>query len=544
MVGEHGGRVFGASGDSVICELQSAVQAVRCAVAIQRSLSRHNKDRPADRRLEFRIGINLGDVVVAGEDLLGDGVNVAARLQQVAAPAGICISGTIHDQIHAKVTFPIVAMGERSLKNIPRPVPTFRVDWRLEDAAESGILTGQPVLPDKPSIAVLPFVNMSGDRDQEYFADGITEDIITALSRHRWFFVIARNSCFSFKGRAVDIKQVAAELGVRYVVEGSVRKAGNRVRVTAQLIDAETGAHLWAERYDRDYGDVFAIQDEMTESIAGAIEPELVMSEGRRSGRSTSPNLDAYDCYMRGQWYHYQFTAEDIGIAEGWLSRAIELDPGYAPSHMALARALLGRCLLGWSQNVEADRQRTVALAERAVALDDRDPYCHYAAFGASILSGRLPAAIAAAQRAIDLNPNFALGHYALGWSRIYAGRFEDALEPVFRAIRLSPNDPLAFMFLSRIAHAHYHLGNYEEAVHFGERAVAVRRIHLVMMILAASLAMADRIEEARTVVDELLRLAPPDPVGYWRSVHPYANPAHRAQLMQGLHAAGFSETA
>ena len=287
FVGEHAGRIFGTAGDSVVAEFASPVQSVRCAVAIQRAMHRRNADIAQDRRLEFRIGVNLGDVVVSESDLLGDGVNVAARLQEIAAPGGICITGAVREQIEGKVSFPLIHLGERSLKNIPRAVSVYRVDWAAQDPSTTGVLGGELALPDKLSIVVLPFTNMSGDPEQEYFADGITEDVITALSRHRWFFVIARNSSFTYKGRNADVKQVGRELGVRYVLEGSVRKVGGRVRVTAQLIEAETGAHIWAERYDRDYADIFAIQDEITESVAGTIEPEMLMGEGRRAVRKS-----------------------------------------------------------------------------------------------------------------------------------------------------------------------------------------------------------------------------------------------------------------
>jgi TolB-like protein/class 3 adenylate cyclase/Flp pilus assembly protein TadD len=539
FVAEHRGRVFGSAGDSIVAEFPSAVQAVRCAVAIQRSLHRRNADLTPDRRLEFRIGVNLGDVVISGEDLLGDAVNVAARLQEIAAPSGVCISGATREQIDGKLSFRLSNVGERTVKNIPRPIPVFRVDWQADDPSESGVLAGPPALPDKPSIAVLPFVNMSGDPEQEYFTDGITEDIITALSRYRWFFVIARNSSFAYKGKAVDIKQVARELGVRYVLEGSVRKAGRLVRVTGQLIDAETGAHLWAERYDRPYEDIFAIQDEITENVVGAIEPEILMGEGRRVIQQAKADPDAFDCCMRGMWHHYQMTLEEFVEAERWLRRAIEIDPKYARGHMALARVLFGRCVLGGSADIDADRAEICALATQAVALDERDPYCHYALFACHLLAGRHQAALAAAQRAIDLNPNFALGHLALGWVRIYIGHFDEALEPLLRAIRLSPHDPIGFLFLNRIALAHYHLGNYEEALHFAERAAAGRRIHIVLVVMIACLAMLGRLDEARALAAEIALLEPPDTAAYWRAVHPYAEPAHRAQLYDGLRRAG-----
>lgn len=539
LTAEHGGRVFGAAGDSMIAEFASTVQAVRCAVAIQRALDRRNADLPEERRMEFRIGINQGDVMAQDENLFGDSVNVAARLQEVAAPAGICISGAVREQTEGKLTFPIAGLGERTLKNIPRPVQVFRVDWHLDDPSASGVLGGSLALPDKPSIVVLPFVNMGGDSEQDYFADGITEDIITALSRYRWFFVIARNSSFAYKGRAIDVKQVARELGVRYVLEGSVRKAGAKVRVTAQLIDAESGNHLWAERYDRNYADVFTIQDEITESVVGAIEPEILMGEGSRAARKSVANLDAFDCCMRGMWHHYQTNDEDLRQAEMWMRRSIELDPKLARAHMALARILFGRLLFGWSDDMARDLATASTAAERAVALDDRDPYSHYALFATSLLNRRHQNALAEAQRSIDLNPNFALGHLALGWVRIYIGHFGEALDPLLRALRLSPNDPMAFLFVSQIALLHYHLGNYEEAIHYAERARRVRRIYIVLRTLLASLGQLGRTEEAKDILVEMKRNEPVDMARYWSMTTPYADPAHRELLIDGLRKAG-----
>jgi TolB-like protein/class 3 adenylate cyclase len=295
LAAEHSGRIFGSAGDGFIVEFQSAVQALRAAVAVQRALLRHNSDLPAEKRMEFRIGVNLGDVIAQGEDRFGHGVNVAARLQEIAEPSGICISATMRDHVEGKLSFSIHSLGERRLKNVPRPVEVFRVEWAAAEAPDG--LAGTPLaMADKPSIAVLPFLNMSGDPEQEYFVDGISEDIITALSHYRWFFVIARNSTFAYKGRSVDIKQVARELGVRYVLEGSVRKAGDRVRATAQLIEADTGNHIWAERFDRNLTDIFGLQDEITQSVVAAIEPALQTVEGKRAARkSASANLDSYD---------------------------------------------------------------------------------------------------------------------------------------------------------------------------------------------------------------------------------------------------------
>jgi len=541
LITEHSGRIFGSAGDSAIAEFSSAVQSVRAAVAIQRALDRRNADLAEGRRMIFRIGINLGDMIAEGDDVLGDGVNVAARLQEVAAPGGICISGAVREQTEGKLNFALAHLGERTLKNIPRPVQVYNVDWRLDDPSTSGVLGAALALPDKPSIAVLPFANMSSDPEQEYFADGITEDIITALSQYRWLFVIARNSTFVYKKRAVDIKQVARELGVRYVLEGSVRKAGQRVRVTAQLIEADSNNHLWAERFDRDYADIFDIQDELTQSVVGAIEPEILLGEGRRAARKSTANLDAFDCCMRGLWHHSQFTPEDSRQAETWLRRSLELDPKFARSHMGLARVLIGRVWYGWSDDVARDMSAACAAADRSVALDDSDPYAHYTLSITNLLGRRHRAALAEAQRAIDLSPNFALGYYALGWARVFIGHFAEAIDPLMRCLRLNPNDPQSFLFISQIALAHYHLGNYDESVHYAERALRSRRLLVVLRTLAASLGQLGRNEEARDVLAEMERIRPTDAERHWEMTAPYADPVHRAHFLEGLRKAGMS---
>ena len=539
LVAEHNGRIFGTAGDSVIAEFASAVQAVRSAVAIQRALQRRNADLEQAQRMEFRIGINIGDVIADGDDLLGDGVNVAARLQEVAAPAGICISGALRDQVDGKLTFPVAHLGDRMLKNIPRPVQAYRVDWRLEDASTTGVLGGALALPDKPSIAVLPFANMSGDPEQEYFADGITEDIITALSQNRWFFVIARNSTFTYKGRAVDVKQVARDFGVRYVLEGSVRKAGQRVRITGQLIEAESGNHLWAERFDRDLADVFSIQDEITERVVAAIEPEMLLVEGKRAARKSSANLDAFDSYMRGLWHFHQLTVEDSRQAVTWLRRAIDLDPRLAQAHAFLARTLNGGIWYGFSEDPERELAEACEAAHRAVTLDDRDPYCHYAQCLLSFLTRRYPQALAAAQRAIDLNPNFALGYFGLGWVRIYIGHFAEAIDPLLRCTRLNPNDPQLGMFMGIVALAHYHQHNYEEAAHYAERGLRGRRVYFVLRTYLATLGQLGRTEEARFILAEMQRMQPFYEKFHQMITNPYADPAHHAHLVEGLRKAG-----
>jgi adenylate cyclase len=542
LVNEHGGRIFGSAGDSVIAEFSSAVQAVRAAVAIQRALHRHNADLPQDRRMNFRIGINVGDVVADGDNLLGDGVNVAARLEGVAEPGGICISGSVRDQIYGKLSFGLTSLGERSLKNIGRPIPAYAVDWHPGDPVATGVLGGALVLPDKPSIAVLPLSNMSGDPEQEYFADGITEDLITALSHHRWFFVIARNSTFVYKGRPVDVKQIARELGVRYILEGSVRRAGPRVRITGQLIEAETGNHLWAERYDRELTDIFAIQDEITQNVVAAIEPEMLLVEGKRAFSKNVSNLDAFDRCMRAMWHFSQVTPEHHQQAVALLRTAITLDPNLAQAHMVLARTLNGQIWYGWSTNPERDIVEAYAEAERSVALDERDPYSHYAFCWASLNKGMHAQALSEAQRSIDLNPNFALGFFSLGLTRVYLGHFTEASDALLRSLRLNPNDPQAGSFMSFVALAHYHQENYEEAAHFGELAARARRSYLSVRALLASLGQLGRVEEAKPLLHEFMSRQPNDPKRHFELTTPYADVKYREHLLDGLRRAGLPE--
>ena len=539
LVSEHAGRIFGGAGDSVIAEFGSAVQAVRAAVAIQRALDRHNADLPNDRRMEFRIGVNLGDVIVNGENLFGDGVNIAARLEGVAEPRGICITGAIRDQIEGKLNFPLIAIGQRSLKNISRPVPVYSVDWQLQHPAATGVLGGNLLLPDKPSIAVLPFSNMSGDPEQEYFADGITEDIITALSHHRWFFVIAGASSFVYKGRAVDVKQVARELGVRYILEGSVRKAGQRVRITGQLIEAETGNQLWAERFDRDLADIFSIQDEITQSVVSAIEPEMLLFEGKRAFRKSAGNLDAFDCCMRAMWHFSQLLPEQHGQAIALLRQAIKLDPNFAQAHMALGRTLASRVFYGWSNDIGSDSSESYQAAARAISIDDRDPYSHYAFCWASLLKRMHAQALAEAQRSIDLNPNFALGFFALGAIRVYIGHFREAIDALLRSLRLNPNDPQVGSVLYFIGLAHYHQENYEETIHYCQLAVRPRRFYVGLRTLLASLGQLGRAEEAKSLLDEFNSLQPKEAQQVFEITTPYLDLKYREHVMDGLRRAG-----
>jgi adenylate cyclase len=397
-------------------------------------------------------------------------------------------------------------------------------------------------LPDQPSIAVLPFSNLSQDPGQEYFADGMVEDIITELSRFRGLFVIARNSSFQWKGKPVDVRQVGLELGVRYVLEGSVRKAGDRIRVSAQLIDAENGGHLWAEKYDNDSGNIFGLQDGLTASVVSAIQPEILVREGHRAARKNPSNLDAFDCCMRGMWHSHQLTADDNRLAESWLRRSIELDTRLARAHVWLARVLAARCWSGNSSDIERELQESQTSAERALALDDCDAECHYALSILCLMAKEHERALAAAQQAINLNPNFAFGYFALGETRIFMGRFAEGLDPIVRCLRLSPRDPLASFFVSLVALAHYHLGNYDEAVRWSERALQRRRTYVVLRTMAATLGQLGKTEEARSILVEMERIKPINMKRHWELTNPYSDPSHEAHLLDGLSRAGLAE--
>lgn len=420
-------------------------------------------------------------------------------------------------------------------------IPSVQVS-EPESSAAVELPSSAPPLPNRPSIAVLPFTNLGGDPEQEYLADGIVEDITTELSRFGELFVIARNSSFQYKGKALDVRQVGRELGVRYVLEGSVRRADDRIRVAAQLIDAESGGHLWAEKFDHDYAGIFALQDGITQSVVAAIEPEILVGEGRRAARKSPTNLSAFDCCMRGAWHSNQLGLQDSRHAETWLRRSIELDPALARAHCMLARVLSVRCWAGYSDDIDRDLQASRAAVERALALDDRDPAGHYALSILSVMTRRHEQARAAAQRAIDLNPNFALGYFALGETRVFMGQFAETIDPMLRCLRLTPRDPFASFYVSLIALAHYHLGDYKEALHYSERALQRRRIYVVLRTLAATLAQLGRTKEARSVLAEMDQMKPINVVRHWELTCPYADPAHAGHLLDGLRKAGWVE--
>src|SRR5262252_4134509 len=449
-VARRGGRVIRLKGDGALVEFASAVDALAAAIEFQQAMIEANRGQPDDQAIVFRIGLHLGDVVVEGDDIYGDAVNVAARLEAEAPPGGIVASRAVREAVTGRLKVSLRALGELALKNIERPIRAFRVEWAAEDwpahsvasqaAASPMALAPSPTLPDKPSIAVLPFQNMSGDPEQEYFADGITEDIITALSHIPLLFVIARNSSFAYKGKAIDIRQIGRELGVRYVLEGSVRKAGQRLRITGQLVEAETGSHLWAHRFDSVLEDVFDLQDRVTMAVAGAIEPSVTQAEIRRANRKPTENLQAYDWLLRALGEEQLYSRDSIDRAMQMARRAIDLDPRYAEAYARLADWIMLRKVLGWMEDEGAETAEGVRFAHLAVQLVPNDSIVlTVAALALGHLNRDLPNAIPWLDRAIALNANSAQAYGRGALVRLFAGDYTTAAEHADRAMRLSP---------------------------------------------------------------------------------------------------------
>jgi adenylate cyclase len=539
---EHRGHIVKTTGDGMLVEFISVVDAVRCAVDIQRAMVERNADVPTETRIEFRIGINVGDIISDDNDIYGDGVNVAARLEALADPGGIDVSRNVHDQVRDKLSFSFEDMGEQTVKNIARPIGVHRID--LTENTGPAVVKSTLAAPrselssSRPSIAVLPFTNMSGDPEQEYFADGISEDIITGLSKLRWFFVIARNSSFIYKGKAVDVKRVARELGVRYVLEGSVRKGGNRVRITTQLIDAATSNHIWADRYDGDLTDVFALQDEITEKVVAAIEPKLLEAEGIRSQNRSPDDLDAWDMVIQANSLFWRLTKAETEAAIDILRQAVERYPGYGPAHSILAFALLISGYLGWSV-LERQLQEAARLAARAAQLDDSDPWAHLALGFVAFVRRQTNVAAAEFRRALELNPNFAAAHGYLGWTLAFDGQSDEATKHLEEAVRMSPHDPQNAIFNTGLAVTHYLTDRYANAVEYSSKALQQRsaftagyRIHV------ASLAKNGQIDEAREALARLKEMHPGLSISWIEKNVPYTA-APMAKFVEGMRKAG-----
>jgi TolB-like protein len=527
---EHRGRIVKTTGDGMLVEFASVVDAVRCAVEVQREMVGRNSGVAEEKRIEFRVGINVGDIIIDGGDIFGDGVNVAARLEGLAEPGGICVSGRVQEDARGKLDVAFEDAGEQQLKNIAWPVRVYRV--RPGNATTEPSTRPALALPDKPSIAVLPFQNMSGDPEHEYFADGMVEEITTALSRIRWLFVIARNSSFTYKGQAVDVKQVGRELGVRYLLEGSVRRAGNRIRITAQLIEADSAAHLWADHFDGSFEDIFELQDKVAVSVAGVIEPTLQDAERRRSVQRPTNDLTAYDLYLRGCAELSPWDKEGTLRALDLFGQSLERDPHYGPALGEAANCHRMLDLSGWTNDAEASRRQGLDLARRALRAAGNDPgVLANAAYVLGHFGEDIAAAHALIDRSLELNPSFALGWLRSGWLRLWVGQPDPAIKHFETSIRLSPRESRYGHYLG-IGVGHFFLRRFDEAQALLLQSLQERPSWVpTHRFLASCYVHMGRLDEARDVVKRLrdiTSIVVPSAT-HWR------NPEHRELFLSGL---------
>ena len=554
LIAEHRGRIANTAGDSVLAEFPSVAEGLSCALAIQGEIAKQAEPVSPDRQMRFRIGLHLGDVMIKGGDLLGDPVNVAARLQALAEPGGICVSAAVREHVGTRAAAAFADAGAQQVKNIADPVHVFRVDPRPNpppqagEGAALGARVGAAAapaplpLPDKPSVAVLPFTNMSADPEQEFFADGIAEDVITALSHYPSLFVIARNSSFTYKGRTVDMKEIGRELGVRYVLEGGLRKSGNRIRVTAQLVEAETGNHIWAERYDRDVADIFTVQDEITEAVTITVAPAIADAELRRAIRKPPGTLDAWAAYQRGLWHLSVFSPDDTALAEKFFTHAIQLDPTFAGGYRGLAVAQYRAAVVFQKQGLSEALSSIGALARRAIALDGSDAASRSFLSWAFHLEGDQERAIVEAERALALSPNLASAHRNLGTALLLSGRPREGLALLEASNRLDPRDQHGLHnHLNRVATASYFLREYEAAVEAARRAIrAFPDFPGPYRWLAAALGQLGRAAEAKEVLEKAISVSPGAFDMYVRNGVPWMRPEDHAHMLEGLHKAGW----
>ncbi len=556
----YGGTAHEIRGDALVAEFARASDAVSAALAFQADNMQHNRTLGDDIQPALRVGISMGEVVIADGTITGTGVVLAQRLEQLAGSNEIVVQGSVFETVPPRFPIDFESIGEQRLKGFDHPVraliarlkpgeqvpesetnAALRKFWTDDDSEHPSL-----ELPDKPSIAVLPFANMSGDPDQEYFADGITEDIITELSKFRWFFVIARNSTFVFKGQAVDLRQVGRDLGVRYVLEGSVRKAANRVRVSAQLIDAETGNHVWAERYDRSLEDIFELQDEITTTISGAIEPELAGSERRRALRKPTAHLGAWDLLQRGAGLLWQQDRTSLIKGLNTIRQAVALDPSFGEAYGYLAYGAFLMLVYEWTDEPEAILQQGLADAGRAISIEHRDYFAHHALGRLNTIAGDHPAAVRALEICVDLNPNFALGYVGLAEAHVYAGSPESAISYADKAIRLSPRDPMLWDFLHYKASAYVRLDDFDRAIELFEQVCEFPTAQYVSSAtLAALYRLRDRAAEAEKALERARRLEPRLSVALMKKVYGVTDerPGSRTQrLLDALRATGLKE--
>lgn len=539
-ISEYRGRVVKTTGDGALVEFASAVEATRCAVEIQRAMAERNVGIPESRRVAFRIGINVGDVIIDDTDIFGDGVNVAARLEALAEPGGICISARVQEDVRGKLDIVFDDIGEQQLKNIERPVRVYRILSGKKATRSRPALT----LPDRPSIAVLPFQNMSGDPEQDYFADGVVEEIITALSRFRELFVIARNSSFTYKGRVADVKDVGRELGVRYVLEGSVRRAADRVRITAQLIEAKTGGHLWAERFDGTPEDIFDLQDQVTGRVVGAIMPKLEQLEFNRTKSKPTESLDAYDYYLRALTQFNQWTSQSIDEALNLLNKAIELDSEFAAAHGLAAWCYTRRRQSRWMKDHAREMAELERLARRAIALANDDAVALYTGGWALVhVAGAFEEGAAAINRALTLNPNMTNAWHVSGWTNIYMGDPNKAVEHFARAMRLNPLDPIFHRMQIGTIAALLLAGRYEESSLVAQTALQQYPTFLPLLRVAvASYALAEKVTETKDTVARICQLDPISPLSRAVDFAPFRRPQDISRYREALEKAGLSD--
>ena len=538
-IGTHGGTVLRYAGDAILAEFPSVVSAVEAALDIQTAIRDFNELNADSRRVEIRIGIHLGEVLLDRDEIFGDGVNIAARLEAEAQPGGVCISAIVHEQVQGKIEAEFVSQGTRELKNIARPVEIFF--WNPEAGPDT--IEKDLALPSKPSIAILAFENMSNDPEQDFFAEGISEDIITLLSKFRSFFVIARNSSFAFKGQATDVKEISRKLGVRYVVEGSVRRAGNKVRITAQLIDAVEDKHLWAERYDRDLEDIFAVQDEVTQAIVATLEPQLQNVEMQLARRKPTDSLNAWECFQRGLWHLYQYDGDNTLVAMELLEKATALDPEFASAHGGLAFCYYVRLLMSDSIDREGDMEKGLQAGITAVRLDESDPFAHVGRGRMHIIRGEHEEAISVFDRAIELNPSLATAHLGRAHSLWHCGHPDQAVLSHDEAIRLSPRDPLMWVFLASKAIALVMLERYDEALEHSRKAqkYPITAIWAYMGELSA-LGHLRREDEAAEALARALERKPDLTMGFIRQSLPVDHGPTGDHFFNGLALAGVPE--
>jgi adenylate cyclase len=580
VVQKHRGRVVDSPGDNILAEFASVIDAVGSAVEIQEELRVRNAELPDERKMEFRIGVNLGDVIHEEDRIYGDGVNVAARIGSLAEPGGVCVSGTVFDQIESKLPLGYEFLGEQSVKNISKPVRIYKA---LMDPDAVGKVIGEqkieprrgqrtalvvvtalliivgalfiwrtafpPVqvasvekmafpLPDRPSIAVLPFNNLSSDPKQEYFSDGITEEIIAALSSVPKLFVIARNSTFTYKGKPVKVQEVAEELGVKYVLEGSVRKSGEKVRITAQLIDAITGNHLWAEQYDRDLKDIFAVQDEITKNIITALQVKLTEGENIRAASKGTNNLEAYLKYLQANELINKINPESNALAKQLAEEAIELDPDYAWAYLVLGRAHMMDVWVKTSKSPKASIGKAIQLVQKSIALDETNAEAHSLLGFLYSMTKQYDKAIAEAEEAVTLNPNSSYGHFGMGKNLFFAGRFEESVPEYKKSIRLNPIPPSNFFWSLGLSYAY--IEQYDEAIKWCEKAVRQEPNDLLgRVMMAAIYSLSGQDEKARDEADEVLRIQPKFTLDKFKKKVTYKKETDREKLLGALRKAG-----